>query len=139
MSFRESKMLDGVQKAFEESIQQFNDAHPAAHGRNSFARVTARLCSPRSLTLASGKTLKSCPDTCPGVDAAWQTPSEARPIRVHFFRCRVSRSSRNCEGVTPKARLIFSIVHSVAFCGEFLRRASEPMEIPSLLAKARWV
>jgi nucleoside 2-deoxyribosyltransferase len=28
MSFRESKTLDGVHKAFEEAIQQFNDAHP---------------------------------------------------------------------------------------------------------------
>jgi len=28
MSFRESKTLEGVQKAFEEAIQQFNDTHP---------------------------------------------------------------------------------------------------------------
>jgi hypothetical protein len=38
-----------------------------------------------------------------------------------------------------RARLIFASVDRVTFCGEFLSRASEPTEIPSLFAKARWV
>jgi hypothetical protein len=31
MSFRESKTLEGVQKAFDEAIQQFNESHPNSH------------------------------------------------------------------------------------------------------------
>jgi hypothetical protein len=37
---------------------------PAAQGRSVFSACTARLRSPRFAPLGSGKTLKSCPDTC---------------------------------------------------------------------------
>jgi hypothetical protein len=59
----------------------------------------------------------------------------------HFILdiCPLLLSSRSSDGVMRKARLIFASVYSVTFCGEFLSRASEPTEIPSLLAKARWV
>src|SRR4051794_33320032 len=38
----------------------------------------------------------------------------------YLRRCRVLLSSRNSDGVMPKARLIFSSVYNVTFCGEFL-------------------
>lgn len=42
---------------------------PAAQGKWLFMRFAARLRCPRLAPLISGRTLKSCPDTCLAVDA----------------------------------------------------------------------
>jgi len=55
------------------------------------------------------------------------------------LRWCVSASSRSCDGVTCKARLIFASVDKVIFSGAVVRRATKPTEMPNFLAKARCV
>ena len=55
------------------------------------------------------------------------------------FAWWVSASSRSCDGVTRRARLIFASVDRVIFSGAVVRRATKPTEMPNFLAKARCV